>query len=73
MVFMCRLAGRNLCVFLFASRNILSKSRELGAKTLAICVVSTVQKNFPPDIGAHIALRKGFCHFITIAFNLIHI
>ncbi|XP_031640596.1 protein GDAP2 homolog isoform X4 [Contarinia nasturtii] len=38
-------------------RNILSKSRELGAKSLAICVVSTVQKNFPPDIGAHIALR----------------
>lgn len=39
-------------------RNILCKSRELGAKTLAVCVVSTVQKNFPPDIGAHIALRK---------------
>lgn len=39
-------------------RNILAKSRELGVKTLAVCVVSTVQKNFPPDIGAHIALRK---------------
>lgn len=39
-------------------RNILCKGRELGVKTLAVCVVSTVQKNFPPDIGAHIALRK---------------
>lgn len=45
------------------NRNILCKSRELGAKTLAVCVVSTVQKNFPPDIGAHIALRKSFPYF----------
>lgn len=49
-------------------RNILAKSRELGVKTLAVCVVSTVQKNFPPDIGAHIALRK----FTKLAMMIIH-
>lgn len=39
-------------------RNILCKAKEVGIKSIAVCVVSTVQRNFPPDIGAHIALSK---------------
>lgn len=43
-------------------RNVLCRSKEIGAKSIAICVVTTVQRNFPPDIGAHIALRKECAH-----------
>uniref|UniRef100_A0AAG5D062 Macro domain-containing protein n=1 Tax=Anopheles atroparvus TaxID=41427 RepID=A0AAG5D062_ANOAO len=38
-------------------RNVLYKARELGLKTVALCDISSVQRNFPPDTAAHIALR----------------
>lgn len=47
-----------LIEFLLISRNILCKAKEVGFKSIAVCVVSTVQRNFPPDIGAHIALSN---------------
>lgn len=38
-------------------RNVLYKAKELGLRTVALCDISSVQRNFPPDTGAHIALR----------------
>ncbi|XP_061502080.1 protein GDAP2 homolog isoform X2 [Anopheles gambiae] len=38
-------------------RNVLYKARELGLRTVALCDISSVQRNFPPDTAAHIALR----------------
>lgn len=38
-------------------RNVLQKSRELGLHSIALCVVNSVKRNYPPDEGAHIALR----------------
>uniref|UniRef100_A0A182KFC6 Macro domain-containing protein n=1 Tax=Anopheles christyi TaxID=43041 RepID=A0A182KFC6_9DIPT len=37
--------------------NVLYKARELGLRTVALCDISSVQRNFPPDTAAHIALR----------------
>lgn len=48
----------NIFSRVFAYRNVLCKAKEVGIKSIAVCVVSTVQRNFPPDIGAHIALSK---------------
>lgn len=45
-----------ISILFFHFRNVLCKGRELGVKSIGVCIVSTVQKNFPPDIGAHIAL-----------------
>uniref|UniRef100_A0A182WB63 Macro domain-containing protein n=1 Tax=Anopheles minimus TaxID=112268 RepID=A0A182WB63_9DIPT len=38
-------------------RNVLYKARELGLRTVALCDISSVQRDFPPDTAAHIALR----------------
>lgn len=38
-------------------RNVLYKAKELGLRTIALCDISSVQRNFPPDTAAHIALR----------------
>ncbi|XP_059615671.1 protein GDAP2 homolog isoform X1 [Phlebotomus argentipes] len=38
-------------------RNVLHKAHEYGLKTVALCVIYSAQRNFPPDLGAHIALR----------------
>ncbi|XP_063244031.1 protein GDAP2 homolog [Bacillus rossius redtenbacheri] len=38
-------------------RNVLQKACELGVSSIALCVVNSVRRNFPPDEGAHIALR----------------
>ncbi|XP_058054809.1 protein GDAP2 homolog isoform X1 [Anopheles bellator] len=38
-------------------RNVLYKARELGFGTVALCDISSVQRNFPPATSAHIALR----------------
>uniref|UniRef100_A0A182MC41 Macro domain-containing protein n=1 Tax=Anopheles culicifacies TaxID=139723 RepID=A0A182MC41_9DIPT len=39
------------------SNNVLYKARELGLRTVALCDISSVQRDFPPDTAAHIALR----------------
>lgn len=39
------------------SRNILQKAKELGVRSVAVPVISCVKKNYPPDEGAHVALR----------------
>lgn len=46
------------CLELFVSRNVLQKACELNISTIALCVINSVRRNFPPDEGAHIALRK---------------
>ncbi|CAK1546309.1 unnamed protein product [Leptosia nina] len=38
-------------------KNVLYKVGELGARSLALCVVNTPRRNFPPDVAAHVALR----------------
>ncbi|XP_053688296.1 protein GDAP2 homolog [Sabethes cyaneus] len=38
-------------------RNVLYKVKELGLRTVALCDISSVQRDFPPDTAAHIALR----------------
>ncbi|XP_053603861.1 protein GDAP2 homolog isoform X2 [Plodia interpunctella] len=38
-------------------KNVLCKAEELGARALALCVVSTPRANFPPDLAAHVVLR----------------
>ncbi|XP_035789125.1 protein GDAP2 homolog isoform X4 [Anopheles albimanus] len=38
-------------------RNVLYKARELGLRTVALCDISSVQRNFPLATAAHIALR----------------
>ncbi|XP_046996346.1 protein GDAP2 homolog [Schistocerca americana] len=38
-------------------RNILQKACELNISSLALCVVNSVRRNYPPDEGAHIAIR----------------
>nr|CAI5831968.1 unnamed protein product [Callosobruchus analis] len=38
-------------------RNVLQKAKELGLHTIAICVINSVKRNYPPEEGAHIALR----------------
>lgn len=38
-------------------RNVLQKACELNLSTVALCVINSVRRNFPPDEGAHIALR----------------
>ncbi|KAL0882670.1 hypothetical protein ABMA27_001099 [Loxostege sticticalis] len=38
-------------------KNVLYRCGELGARSLALCVVNSPRRNFPPDAAAHIALR----------------
>ncbi|CAG2057802.1 unnamed protein product, partial [Timema podura] len=38
-------------------RNVLQKARELEVSSIALSVINSVRRNFPPDEGAHIALR----------------
>lgn len=46
-------------VMLFC-RNVLQKAKEMGLHSIALCVINSVKRNYPPDEGAHIALRKGY-------------
>ncbi|XP_011555497.3 protein GDAP2 homolog isoform X1 [Plutella xylostella] len=38
-------------------RNVLCLAAEVGAKSLALCVINQPRRNFPPDVAAHVALR----------------
>lgn len=38
-------------------RNVLQKTKELGLHSLGLCVINSVKRNYPPNEGAHIALR----------------
>ncbi|XP_014294931.1 protein GDAP2 homolog [Microplitis demolitor] len=38
-------------------RNVLQKAREMGLRTIALPVINSVRRNYPPDAGAHVALR----------------
>ncbi|XP_014255616.1 protein GDAP2 homolog isoform X1 [Cimex lectularius] len=38
-------------------KNVLLRAFELKVKTLALCVINSVRNNYPPDQGAHVALR----------------
>ncbi|KAJ8942517.1 hypothetical protein NQ318_007246, partial [Aromia moschata] len=37
-------------------RSVLQKAKEMGLHSIALSVVNSVKRNFPPDVGAHIAL-----------------
>lgn len=37
-------------------RNVLQKAKELGLREIALPVINSVRRNYPPDAGAHIAL-----------------
>ncbi|XP_075211843.1 protein GDAP2 homolog isoform X2 [Lycorma delicatula] len=41
----------------FCYRNVLLKAREKKLSSLGLCVINSVRRNYPPDEGAHIALR----------------
>ncbi|XP_068081314.1 protein GDAP2 homolog isoform X2 [Anabrus simplex] len=41
----------------FCYRNVLQKACELNLSTVAVCVINSVRRNYPPDEGAHIAIR----------------
>lgn len=45
-------------LFMFLYRNVLQKARELGLRTIALPVINSVRRNYPPDAGAHIALSE---------------
>lgn len=47
-------------------RNVLNKAKELGLHTIGLCTLSVPQRNFPSDIGAHIALSKNYLYLKTI-------
>jgi len=65
-------------------RNVLQKAREMGLRTIALSVINSVRRNYPPDAGAHIALSKyttskylckvyvinKFIFFFSLLFNL---
>ncbi|CAH0725388.1 unnamed protein product, partial [Brenthis ino] len=38
-------------------KNVLHRARELGVRELALCIISSPRRNFPPDVAAHVALR----------------
>ncbi|XP_052753541.1 protein GDAP2 homolog isoform X2 [Galleria mellonella] len=48
-------------------KNVLHKAAELGARSLALCVINTPRRNFPPDLAAHIALRAVRRHLSLCA------
>ncbi|XP_013142006.1 PREDICTED: protein GDAP2 homolog [Papilio polytes] len=37
-------------------KNVLCAASEAGARSLALCVLNTPRRNFPPDLAAHVAL-----------------
>lgn len=53
---------------MFLYRNVLQKARELGLRTIALPVINSVRRNYPPDAGAHIALSK--CKLIKLILFL---
>ncbi|GLG96558.1 Protein mono-ADP-ribosyltransferase PARP14 [Gryllus bimaculatus] len=44
----------------FCYRNVLQRACELNLSSVALCVINSVRRNFPPDEGAHIAISKYF-------------
>lgn len=50
-------------------RNVLQKARELGLRTIALPVINSVRRNYPPDAGAHIALSKYIFFQINVNFQ----
>jgi O-acetyl-ADP-ribose deacetylase (regulator of RNase III) len=50
-------------------RNVLNKTKELGLHTIGLCTLSVPQRNFPTDIGAHIALSKS--KFLILSQNFL--
>ncbi|CAG4914583.1 unnamed protein product [Colias eurytheme] len=38
-------------------KNVLHAAGDLRARSLALCVINTPRRNFPPDVAAHVALR----------------
>lgn len=46
--------------YVFFFRNVFQRVQEMGLHSVAISVINSVKRNYPPDEGAHIALRKYF-------------
>lgn len=47
------------CVCVCFFRNVLQKAKEIGLHSIGLTVINSVRRNYPPDEGAHIALRKN--------------
>lgn len=45
-------------------RGVLQKACELNLSSVAVSVINSVKRNYPPDEGAHIALRKYIGQYI---------
>ncbi|XP_012276397.1 protein GDAP2 homolog [Orussus abietinus] len=54
-------------------RNVLQKARELGLRSIALPVISSVRRNHPPDASTHIALRtvRRFLEQYSYSINCI--
>ncbi|KAL0274699.1 UNVERIFIED_CONTAM: hypothetical protein PYX00_002765 [Menopon gallinae] len=54
-------------------RNVLQKAHELCLASLGLCVINSVRRNYPPDEGAHIALRtvRRFLEKFPDAFDVL--
>jgi hypothetical protein len=46
---------------------VLSKAKELGLQTIGLCTISVPERNFPSDLGAHIALSK--IHYLLFSLS----
>jgi len=51
-------------------RNVLQKAKEMGLHSIAIPTLHSLKRNYPPDQGAHVALRKFTIHVRFDTFKL---
>lgn len=42
----------------------------MGLHSVGLCIINSVKRNYPPDEGAHIALRKLIFDFIHYLYNV---
>lgn len=54
-------------------RNVLSKAKELGLQTIGLCTLSVPQRNYPSDVGAHIALSNSLSTMFKYILKMIFI
>ncbi|CAG9136986.1 unnamed protein product [Plutella xylostella] len=50
-------------------RNVLCLAAEVGAKSLALCVINQPRRNFPPDVAAHVALQAWSRSVVVLFFK----
>ena len=50
--------GTKIWNSIYVFRNVLQKAYDLRLETVAMCVINCVSYNYPPNEGAHTALRE---------------